>query len=66
MRRDVQHLFHHDDLVTDPIHIGDQQVKAGGEGAGVAAEALHGPVVALGHYLDARAQGDDHQEHENP
>ena len=64
--RDVQHLLHHDDLVADPVHIGDQQVEARGEGAGVAAETLHGPVIALGHYLDACPQGGYHQENENP
>ncbi|MNT41554.1 hypothetical protein D3C72_1779160 [compost metagenome] len=52
--------------MADSVHIGDQQVEARGQGTGVAAEALHGPVETLWHYLDARAQGGQHQEHEDP
>jgi hypothetical protein len=52
--------------VADAVDVGDQQVEARGEGAGVAAEALHGPVVTLGHYLDAGTQGGEYQEYEDP
>jgi len=62
--RDIQHAFHHVDLATDAVHDWDDDVEAGLERIGVAAEALDRPLIALGHHFEAHEQDGDGQSHE--
>ena len=64
LRRDIQHAFHHVDLATDAVHDRDDDIQAGLEGVGVAAETLDGPLVALGHHFEPHEQDGDGQAHE--
>ena len=65
LRRHVEHLLHHVHLGADAVDERDDQVEAGRQRAGVAAEALDRVVVALRHGLDAREdeQQDENDEH---
>ena len=62
LRRHVEHLLHHVHLGADAVDEGDDQVEAGRQRPGVAAEALDRVVVALRHGLDA---GEEDQQHEH-
>ena len=57
--RHVEHLLHHVHLGADAVDEGDDQVEAGRQRPGVAAETLDGVVVALRDGLDA---GEQHAE----
>jgi hypothetical protein len=59
----IDHLLHHVHLAADPVEIGDDDVEPGSQRAGVFAEPLDGPVIALRHRLDAGKQRKDHQQH---
>src|SRR5450830_80852 len=66
--RDVEHAFHHVDLAPDAVHDRDDDVQAGLEGVGVAPEALHRPLITLGHDLETHeyqgdGQADEEQEY---
>ena len=53
LRRHVEHLLHHVHLGADAVEERDDEVEAGGQRLGVAAEPLDRVVVALRHGLDA-------------
>src|ERR1700712_41780 len=66
--RDIQHGFHHVDPVADAVHDRHDDIQPGFEGVGVAAETLHGPLITLGHDLEAHehdgnGQRDEKQNH---
>lgn len=54
--RDVEHAFHDVDLAADAVHHRDDDVEAGLERGGVAAEAFHRPLEALGHDLETHKE----------
>ncbi len=51
--RDVDHLLHHVHLAADAVDERNDDVEAGLQRAGVPAEPLDGPIVALRDGLDA-------------
>ena len=59
----ADHLLHHVHLAADAVEIGNDDVQPRRQRAGVFAESLDGPVVALRHRLDAGKQRKDHQQH---
>ncbi len=66
--RNVEHAFHHVDLAPDAVHDRDDDIEARLEGVGVAPEALHRPLKALGHDLEAHehegnGQADEKEEY---
>src|SRR3990167_1895771 len=54
--RSIQHAFHHVELAADAVHHRHYDVQARFQGVGVAAEALHRPLVALRHDLETHEQ----------
>ena len=62
--RHVQHLLHHVELAADALDEGHDDVEAGGERAGVAAEILDRVIVALRDDLDRR-QEDEHRDEQH-
>ena len=52
-RRNVEHLLHHVHLGADAVDEGHDEVEAGAQCLGVAAEALDRIIVALRDCLDA-------------
>ena len=58
----VDHLLHHVHLAADAVEIGNDDVQPRRQRAGVFAEPLDGPVIALRHGLDAREQRDNDEQ----
>jgi hypothetical protein len=65
LARHLENALHHVHLRPDPVDEGQDETEPRRQGADIAAEALHGIVVALRHDPDTLEDGDHHQRKEH-
>jgi hypothetical protein len=63
--RNRDHLFHHVHPAADAVEEGNDDIQARCQGAGVTAEALDRPVIALRDHLDRAEQRHNGHDHDH-
>ncbi len=69
LRRNIEHVLHHVQLVADAVDKRHDEGKARRQRARVPPELLHGELIALRHHLHGAEDQDDaehHQKNRNP